>query len=225
MRAPGAAMVNSSRCGTPGGDARGRHTLPHLSIFTHHFAYFNVVRNCHGARCDGSFVPRRCRSGVGSQAGSWRTIPEHRLGGDGVSAHRFSGSGLGTGGATPIRWSRERPRVGGTAKYHRVGLCLSLRRGAAGSEWALPPGRRSIALERELEQRPSSDIACFSAKFCAPSERTSSGLGWACHTVGETLVRFGARCVRASTDSRRCCDGHGAAPCGGSARSERRAGP
>ena len=203
-------LTKMSRCGTPEGDARARHTRPHLSIFTHHFEYFSAARNCHGAFSNGTYVPRRCRSGVGGQWGSWRSITRRRRGDDGVSRYRFYGSGLGTGGASPIRWSRKRPRVGGTAKYHRVGLCLSLRCDAAGSEWALPPGACSIALERELEQRLSSDIARLFAKFCTHSERPSSVSGWACHTVGETPVRFGTGCVRGRTDSLPSDVGHGA---------------
>lgn len=180
------------------GDATIRHrvaieiTYPHQS--PGHFTHFTAVRNCHGPRRNDTPVARwgRPRGGglQGSKHHASAAIPAR---GDGVSAQvRFSRNGLGTGGATSS--FRRGPGDGGTAKYLIVGTCLSFQRaGAAGSERALPPGLRSIALERELEQRPAAQFGLQSVFLGSPSERPCSRSGQTCRTVGATPDRFGTR--------------------------------
>lgn len=167
------------------GDGRIRHTWSLRSTYTHrftgHFTHFKAVRNCHEANRNGTSAARlgRPRGGglQGSRHASRTTVQV-----------RFSRNGLGTGGATSS--IRQGPGDGGTAKYLFVGLCLSQRAGAAGSERALPPGESSIALERELEQRPDAAITPVCTILGGRSEHPSSRSAQTCRTVGETPARF-----------------------------------
>lgn len=188
----------SSPCSYLRGDATPCHRGAPESTYHHqslrHFTHFTAVRNCHGACCNDTPGERLDRHrGGGLQVSRHHasvTIPAR----DGsVSAQgRFSRIGLGTGGATSS--VRQGPGDGGTAKYLFVGTCLSFQRaGAAGSERALPPGVCSIALERELEQRPAAQLAQQSAFLGCPSEHPYSRSGQTCRTVGATPDRFGTR--------------------------------
>lgn len=172
-----------------------RHTSSYLSTFPHHFKYFTSRRNCHGACGNGTGDARlSCRRG-GRLQGSRHHASSALQRGDVRVFSRLIGSGLGTGGATALSlavgtaaWRRDRQvpsRVGGC-------VCQQRFEGAAGSEWALPPGGRSIALGHKLEQRLDALSTQFPAFLRAPSERLSSGRRWTCRTVGETPVQFGA---------------------------------
>lgn len=183
---------------TLAGDVHIRHTEHPRSTFPHHFSHyfafceaFQAAINCHerartgtvgvrwgcprGGCWEGS---RRCASGAIPGRDAHVSLPS-----------RILENGLGTGGATPSIGS-SRPGDGGTAKYLFVGLCLSQRAGAAGSERALPPGDRSIALERELEQRPADRIGQIAAIFRGRSVHPSSQPGGTCAWVGETPDRL-----------------------------------
>lgn len=123
-----------------------RHTFAHRRTFDHQSAPRCGARNC----------PDLGRNGTETR-GCFREIRPEAAGeesGGRVSTARRTG--LGTGGITIRRELHS--RCIGTATYRCVGVCLSLRRGAAGSEWALAPGACSLALGRELGQRPRSEI-------------------------------------------------------------------
>jgi len=187
-------------CGRLGAHARVRHTRAHANTFPHHFAHFTAVRNCHVACRNGTTIVGLSRLRGGRLQGSrhraseafsrerrWRRcLPPPPVSGKHWEA--------GSEPAAPlsIRWSRVRPRVDRDCQVPlALGCVCRSVRGAAGSEWALPPGDCSIALERELEQRKLSQTARISERLGLRSEHPSRQPEWTYRQVGETPARFG----------------------------------
>lgn len=175
-----------------------RHTLPHNHPFTHHFAHFTAAGNCHEAFCNDTEETSLHRQRGGGPEVAGHRARDRSPRGDGATRPRFRvrlGSGLGTGGATALSLAALAAAGRRDCQVpHHVECCVRHdARGAAGSEWALPPGRSSIALERELEQRRALHPRVFRAFFRAPAERASTLRRQTCRQVGETPGSAGLR--------------------------------
>lgn len=188
------------------GDGASSDTVGLERTFSYHFVNFTPVRNCLGVSLDDTQTRRSGNRRDGRLPG------RHS---ERVFLPVWSENGIRAGGAAFIwrPWDlTQGRRAKGTAKYHLARLCLSKRRGAAGSDWALAPGKSSIALERKLEQPCRGGIAHPSAisglvLHASPhthSERSSRS----CRTVGATPVQIG----RAGTPRGSSARSHDALP-------------
>jgi hypothetical protein len=130
------------------------HTRAHALTYTHQSAIAHSLRNCHG-----TFRPVTRRWGCFSGRCPGVTAE----GGDDQVVSTQPESGLGAGDITALgNAGNDQPfQSVGTATYLLVGLCLSQRGRAAGSERALVPVACTVALGHALEQRLRTDCETF----------------------------------------------------------------